>query len=236
MDIVIPLGTGSKWNNNELRYGLRSIQKFIKGDYKVFIVGERPAWLQNVIHIPFKEGRDGTKNICNKVLEACKHPDLSEDFIFTNDDIFLQEPIASDYPFYYDFQLIEKLKNRAFMGSYFRAQVNTMEALKAQGYPTLNYDTHLPIIYNKILFPAAMSLYDWSIPFGYVVKSLYANTVGLKGTHILDCKLNKRRVKDETARIIKKRPAFSIGDGGLNENLKALIHELYPNPSKYELT
>ena len=52
MDIVIPLGTGSRWQNNELRFALRSIEKYLTGYDKIFIIGECPSYLQNIIHIP----------------------------------------------------------------------------------------------------------------------------------------------------------------------------------------
>ena len=54
ISVVYPLGTGSKWQNNELRYSLRSLSK-ISGIGDVFIVGEKPDWVRNVIHIPCKD-------------------------------------------------------------------------------------------------------------------------------------------------------------------------------------
>ena len=48
IDVVIPLGTGSRWQDNELRYCLRSIEKNLSGVNEVVIVGEKPKWLTNV--------------------------------------------------------------------------------------------------------------------------------------------------------------------------------------------
>ena len=44
MDIVYILGNGSKFNNEEIRYSLRSLEKFVNFD-RVFIVGECPKFL-----------------------------------------------------------------------------------------------------------------------------------------------------------------------------------------------
>ena len=72
IDVVYVLGTGSNWDNNEIRFSLRSLAKNLKGMGRVFVVGERPAFLQNVIHIPAKDefnpnvNADG--NIILKVL------------------------------------------------------------------------------------------------------------------------------------------------------------------------
>ena len=49
VDIIIPLGTGSKNNNDELRLFLRSIEKNGIGYRKIIVVAsEIPNWLQNV--------------------------------------------------------------------------------------------------------------------------------------------------------------------------------------------
>jgi len=49
MKILIPLGNGSCWgNNNELRYMLRSIEQNLKGSYEIEIYGDAPEWLTNV--------------------------------------------------------------------------------------------------------------------------------------------------------------------------------------------
>ena len=42
MDILYVVGTGSKWDNNELRYSLRSIDKYGINIDRVFIVGTKP--------------------------------------------------------------------------------------------------------------------------------------------------------------------------------------------------
>ncbi len=49
MDIVIALGTGSRWMDNELRYALRSIEKHLKGHTgRILLIGQRPKWVNKV--------------------------------------------------------------------------------------------------------------------------------------------------------------------------------------------
>ncbi len=44
IDLVYILGKGSKWSDNEIRFSLRSIEKYF--DYrKIFIIGEKPESL-----------------------------------------------------------------------------------------------------------------------------------------------------------------------------------------------
>src|SRR5688500_13559340 len=85
--IVIPLGHGSHWGNTELRYCLRSVEKHLTGYGDVIIIGEKPAWLRNVIHIPFDEGPapksfEKERNIFNKIMVACNDDRVTDSFLF----------------------------------------------------------------------------------------------------------------------------------------------------------
>ena len=51
-DIVIPLGSGSKHNNFELRMALRGIARFVRDPGQVYIVSDQlPEWVQNVMQV-----------------------------------------------------------------------------------------------------------------------------------------------------------------------------------------
>src|SRR6187431_2538921 len=91
-DILIPLGKGSRHNDLELVYCLRSIEKHLKGVGNVFIVGESPERVKNCMHVSVKDSPnnwDRAKNIYRKIRRCCSLPDLSDNFLFMNDDHFL---------------------------------------------------------------------------------------------------------------------------------------------------
>ena len=51
----MPLGIGSRWENNETRYLLRSLEKNFLGDFRFIVYGDpgaKPKWL---INIEYKE-------------------------------------------------------------------------------------------------------------------------------------------------------------------------------------
>ena len=55
MQVVIPIGVGSNWSNNELRYCLRSISKHCKFDVEPIILADEGVsipWLTNVVCVP----------------------------------------------------------------------------------------------------------------------------------------------------------------------------------------
>lgn len=224
-DIVIPLGTGSKLKNFELRMCLRSIEKNITGYRNIFIVGECPEFLQNITHIPVTDlYKESDRNIEHKIMVACNHPDLSETFLFGNDDHFILKPFQADkFPFYYSGDLGEYIRKRG-NDEYGKRAQNTYSHLKEQGLPTNHFDIHTPILYNKEKFINLVSALDWNQKT-YIIKSLYANSLKIEGEQIEDHKYNNPPTKD-------------VGVYSTYPNLRAsvtrFLTEQFPKPSKYE--
>src|SRR4051812_29778761 len=102
INIMFPVGPGSLWDDIELRYSLRSIEKHISGVKDIWIVGVLPSFVKNVRYISFPdEHKCKETNIYRKVLRACQESDITDDFLFFNDDHFmLQDYVADQYPFY----------------------------------------------------------------------------------------------------------------------------------------
>lgn len=234
MDIVYTLGTGSEWDNNEIRYSLRSIEKHLKGYNKVFIVGECPEWLTNVIHIPFKESGHASKNILDKLLLACNDERVSENFMFFNDDFFLIKATSTNnYPYYYQNQLPREIKSDSYYDEYV---VNTHVELKKRGLPAFNFDVHHPIIYNKKKFIDILSQYDFSKKL--VIKSIYCNHQRIEGKFIGDCKIKGSIKIEHIVSVLRNRHIFSTGNDSVTNpqsDLPNYIKNQFPIKSKYEL-
>ena len=47
IDVFYVLGSGSKWQNNEIRYSLRTLEKYGHNVGQVYIVGQRPSFIPN---------------------------------------------------------------------------------------------------------------------------------------------------------------------------------------------
>lgn len=233
---MFPLGVGSKWNNNELKYSLRSIEKHVSGVRNIYIIGHLPSFVKNVIYIPFEDtGKCKETNIYNKVVRACQEPDISEDFLFFNDDHFiLQDVVGAEFPIYHKGDLVTVVHRLKPGNRYRRCVERTMRTLHALGYRTNNFDIHSPIIYNKSKFLYAMDRYDWTPKYTFVVKSLYANTLGIDGVKEFDCKLNANMVAEEIYRYINDKKFFSIGDKAVCDQMTLVLDSLYPTPSKWE--
>lgn len=238
MDVVYVLGKGSLWKDNELRYSLRSIEKYLTGYDQVYIVGERPEWLKTILHIPFADlPKRKEINIRNKILAACDAKDVSEHFIFFNDDHFLLKTLdVADIFYWHSGNLEAKAANSE--GSNKRKIENTIELT---GGETLFYDIHVPIIYNKYEFDKIMrhpSL-NWD-EHDYLVKTLYAawadtEDVETYSKYMSDCKISIRTGYDVIKEKIKDRLFFSVGPEGIKADMKRVLEELYPGKSKYEI-
>jgi len=237
-DVVYVLGTGSPWQDNELRYSLRSVEKYISGIGQIYVVGACPAWLSGVVHLPYPDRYTcKERNIMLKLAYACGHPDLSETFLHVHDDHFaLQPQISRETPYWAGGTLESMARGMTNKKNHwYDAVMNTHNALKANGHATHNFDLHLPMLFNKNLYPEIMDRYNWQgMGRGFVVKSLYANSLGIVPTRIGDIKLSERYPMPEIVRRLKGRPWYSIGNGGLSGQFKMLLEALYPNPSQFE--
>jgi hypothetical protein len=145
----------------ELRYSLRSIATHAPWIRRVFILGDRPPWLADsdrVVHVPHEAvaGPHGIttpiKNAFLLFVAATSIPGLSDEFLSFSDDFVLirdltpasarvdrangelaVEPPPEDHPTY---------AYRLFVW-------NTRQKLAELGYPTVNFDAHVPMRFTK---------------------------------------------------------------------------------------
>lgn len=94
MQLVIPLHK-SRINYQDLRYALRSVEKYGNFDGEVVIVGEKPAWIKNVTHLKLTDDPNEwykERNIYRKILKSFEV--VGDNFIFMNDDHVLLKDVA----------------------------------------------------------------------------------------------------------------------------------------------
>lgn len=236
IDLVLPLGKGSKHDNFELRYSLRSLERYGRNVGRLFVIGERPSWLQNVVHIPYIDRHCHERNIYEKLLIACNTAEISIDFLFWMDDIFLTESIdCENYPVTHDRTLAEAIAPRHRYDGYKLSLENSLNALTKNNLPTLHYDLHRPFTYNKESFIGALGLVDWKRPNGHVIQSIYGNACGLPSTQMDDLKFNLPLPFDKIHEAVQGRHVFSVGDRAMTDVMKQFISEMYTQKSKYEV-
>lgn len=239
MNIIIPYRKEPN-GGMELMYALRSIQKYLTGFKEVWIIGDCPAWVKNVNHIPCEEqtGKNA-RNILNKILKAFERSrEVGETVLQWQDDIFLTQPLnIKDIKYWYDRTLEEAIYEHH--GSYHSYITNT--ALKVTEAARF-FDTHTPIIYKKFRFEQLAKTYDWQRK-NYILKTLYCTNGfvnpqyidGVQTEQMKDCKIATPLRFNEIKKKIAGSIFFSTSPQGLNEEMIEVFEELYPEKSNFEV-
>lgn len=233
MDIVYIVGNGSKWSDNELRLSLRSLEKNLVNGKKIWIVGHKPDWLQDVDHVPMADSYNAPdKNIAAKLLAAAETKAISPNFLYMNDDIFLLQTLdLKAKPEYYHRNELNSTRTDLY-GDMLRASHIAHEKRELE---PLNFDNHIPIVINKTKLKKAFAAFDWEqSERGYATKSMYCNFNKIAGVQAEDVKINKALDKQEIEQKTHEQQWLSVSDAALNKELKAYLFDLFPNISAYE--
>lgn len=216
MTVVYPLAVQIDYT--ELKYSLRSIEKYLKKPYEVIIVGNViPDWINNVTQIELPDVRGRKQwSIRRKILAALEY---TKEMLFMNDDVYLLQP-AKTFPYYYN----GTLKNYSESGS-----KSLYDQLLKMGKPVKNYDGHYPLIYDQRFKEASKNFSG-----DCIIKSMYCNYLEIEGIERPDCKLLTAKKPGYIREFIKDKPCFNTGVHSLKSTLP-ILEELFSEPSKYEI-
>lgn len=233
MELVYILGSGSKWQDNELRYSLRSVEKFGQNVDGVTIIGQLPTWLRKVTYIkaadPYEMKCD---NAWLKIHVACMQ--LKRPFVLMNDDFFLLQPTDfNNLPRYYDGDMKDLIGRYHKSSPYVKCQAATYHVLQQNNLPTRNYAVHYPVTIDPARMQKVWGLFKRQP--GISFRNLYGNLVGSDNdVQFKDNKISEALHTHEIAERLEGWSMFSIGDKFLNEAGKQYLHMLYPDASRYE--
>lgn len=238
IDAVYVLKDDTGERNWELRYSLRSLERYISGIRNVVIVTNTlPPFInpEAVTHIQ-ETDRENTKDqsIFRKVLTACESDLVSDPFLFLNDDHFLlQKAEASSIPNYV--KRDHRLRDSKGTDAYSSRLRRTSKELRLKGFSDRHFDVHFPIIYEKEKFIRMSESFRWRIAAGFVVKSLYGNFHNLEGVEATDCKLSGDLPESDIRRRINGRFVFSTKDKANTPAMLAVLEDLCgAEPSRWE--
>lgn len=237
VDVVIPLGRGSRWDDNELRFCLRAWQRNFPDLGNVWIVGEKPDWCVGVCHIRipdfFASNKDA--NLITKVMTACYQQDISPDFIRSSDDEILLRPMRFDAmrPYYHG-EIGRPRGNR-----WHRRLERTGRWLRRQGLTAYNYDCHLPVPMQRDRFLKVFARASYKKLPGLTIDSTYFNCCGLQQHASLPRRLRIRldRQIDDPAglrRRLGRASYLNLTDRAVGPALEQALGELFPKPSRFE--
>ncbi len=232
-DIVYILGTGSRWDNNEIRYSLRSLKNLPHRN--VYVIGESLPWFQNIKHIPASDPYSNKqRNAMYKLRIASEIVSLSDDFVLMNDDFFIVQPLTQLETFYKRTlkETVSEYKkspspNPKKLARYEDAIFNT-----AAMYPDgLDYSLHIPFTFNKQKLKELLLSLDSHTP--YLIRTMYGNRYNIGGRQMDDVKVqqNKFDFKNVPDTTIFLSSNDTIGK---DYHYRQFLSERFSAPSKYE--
>ncbi len=236
LDIVYPYRLTP--DDDEIRYSLRTLVNMPHGT--VWIVGDKPPWVQNINHIPHRnEKRSRFRNALENVLAACQVNEISDRFILMNDDFFIltptglpppahRGPIATAHP-----NPARRRRTRGRQnGSPWKQGIwDTAALLKRWGVARpLSYELHMPMVVDRAVMADVLTRAIASnASVNLMQRSLYGNVARIGGEQRSDVKIapSKRDLPDPTFVSTNNR-AFYRGWIG------QVIKRRFATPSEYE--
>lgn len=165
-------------NHNELYYSLHSVRTFLPWVRKIFIVtdGQKPDWLEisnNIIIIDHSViiDKQYLPTFNSHVIEAHLHkiPDLSENFIYFNDDVFVARPLLREHFFrangiaslFLSSKSLDAMLGRGVITPTLQASLNVRSLLRI----TYGIEIDIPLVHTyvplkKSMFKRAWELYN----------------------------------------------------------------------------
>ena len=215
--------------SEELRYSLRSVCKNFPYR-KIWFFGGKPDGINPDEYVPMKQkGVEVYERSTSSIIQACKTPDVTDDFWLFNDDFFVMKPVE-DLPPIFDRTLqkrIEQIRTNNGGGTslYSIRLEQTKALLEADGKKTFNYAVHIPMLINKKKALEVFSHYPRSRMF----RSLYGNYWNIGGRQMKDVKVNK---KDDIPS--KTSPFLSTNGVSFNGETGAYIRKMFLDKCRYE--
>ena len=247
MDIVYVFKQSPSNDSEELRHSLRSLKNIPHEN--VFVVGEKPAWLRRAIHIPVlqnsvKHGNIHTKysNVSNNLQVAAATAEISDNFIFMNDDFFIMRPFNALPAYHWGpmSEVIARYSERYEVESnYIYRMKELYKFLHSNGCANpSSYELHVPMVLNK-----AKIRVMYSADFGriYQTRTMYGNYFKVGGEQIEDVKIyldprhNDPDYNENPIKYLNTQSLLSASGGSFRSaQVGTYVRSAFPDKSPYE--
>lgn len=216
MDALYYIGSGSMRNNNELRYSLRALEKHAKDLDRVFIVGNKPAFLRGVEYIWVEDKFEWWRNAFEKTKAAIQAK-ISDEFLLLNDDFFMTKDFEmKSYPYFHKGEIEDDTSTK-----YKTVITNTKKVLQENGKPFMHYGVHCPMRINGQKYLQMEKYFTSPVS----ARCLYGNLYDVGGRKVTDNKSDT--LKSSMTKCWSSRDWLS--DEAFNK-----LKEIYNKPSRFE--
>jgi hypothetical protein len=235
----------------ELRYSLRSVERHLKADVRVWIVGDLPDWIDTSIvrHIHHKrsEGmsQNATFDAITKLMLFIDHPETTSHFIRMYDDIYLiGDATLVDIGEVKAMFSVHDMPDR--YGTWWDQLKKTLNTVTERGLSGWNHETHLPELFHKVLMKQVIKEYS-ALQNRLLTSTLYFNTYypGTRPLMFPDCRAiqfynnENNRFYTSSDGDLERKCAGKIfmnhNNRGLNDALKQFLMNRFPNKCRFEI-
>ena len=213
----------------ELIYSLRSIEANFP-HRKVWFVGGQPSGLVPDARIEHQQsGSNKWELIRSSMYEVARNEDVTSDFFLFNDDFFVMQPVKGKWMNFACGTLTDRVNQFAaenpWLSPYARTLFKAREELKTLGCGEVNYDVHLPMLFNKDTVIQAIR--QCSSP---QMRSVYGNITKSPCKDRKDVKIGDlTTIPLESCDFLSTNEmSFKHGQVGF------FIRERFPTPSRFE--
>lgn len=234
--------------HDELKYSLRSLEKNYQGNYKVVIVGEMPTFINDkvlFIDVPHT-GKSPREDVATKRICVDTHKHIPEEYYWMNDDIYFVNPVTRE-----DLgiptvicDLDEGMSKYDKQTPWGKDMHKTYEYLCDNGYPTLNYATHVPHKIRKSIAAELNHSMDL-VHNPHVFENLYYNIhfqellpYWLHLDHKNNLLFSVNRPNPDWHKVdeqLLSKKFMNNGEAGMSEDFIALLERLFPDKSPFEV-
>ncbi len=226
----------------ELLFALRSWYEKTCFPANLVIIGDREDWFSDEITVIEHQRTSDNPQIdtMEKLKLAIESPEVTERFIWTNDDIYLVNRVSLahvEIP-----KVLGDLNPKNFKGVYAENMNRTIMLLDKFGLPKLNYGTHTPVIFEKFKLAEMLERIP-EAESGVLFSSLYFNSQAFPAHPIvLDWKtdqfllpvISQKPDEQKAIELLRRKVFLNNTVSGYSAWLEKFLERMFPEPSIFE--
>lgn len=227
----------------ELLFALRSWQHNVRFGINMVVIGDREDWFSDEItFIEHSRVSDNAQvDTLAKLKIAIESPEVTDRFIWTNDDIYVMNPISRahvELP-----KVLGVLNPDKYKGLYAENMERTRQLLKKNELPCLNYGTHTPMLFDKGQLVAMFERFPELEQEGYLFSSIYYNSLPYptqpvylewKTDQVLLPVVSKQPDENIVLELLSRKVFMNNAVSGYSSWLEKFLEKCFPSPSDFE--
>lgn len=226
----------------ELLFALRSWYEKTCFPANLVIIGDREDWFgEEIFVIEHQRTSDNPQiDTMEKLKLAIESPEVTERFIWTNDDIYLVNRVSLahiEIP-----KVLGDLNPKKFKGVYAENMSRTIMLLDKFGLPKQNYGTHTPVLFEKFKLVEMLERFP-EAESGVLFSSLYFNSQAFPAYPIvLDWEtdqfllpvISQKPNEERAIELLQRKVFLNNTVSGHSAWLEKFLEQMFPEPSIFE--